>query len=219
MTGAAVYWFTLSASDQQRRTWWAWLSGQERTRAHRYLNPAHGERYMAAHAHLRWLLALELGCDPAELKFWRGAHGKPELAGCGPRFNLSHSGMLGLVGLHPSIELGVDVEAERARNFSGLAQHFFTPGEQAWLARQQDTAHAFARLWTCKEAWMKADGRGLAVLRQPEVQLAEGGATVHAAGRSWWTRELALASGYAAAVVMEAAPAGVSVAKLSPPPA
>lgn len=219
MTELALYWFALAAVAAQRRAWEPWLSAEERARAARYLNPAHGERYLAAHAHLRWVLAQALGCGPAEVEFRRGAHGKPELAGAGPRFNLSHSGGMGLIGLHPRLELGVDIEAERARNFTGLAGRFFTRGEQAWLADQADTAHAFARLWTCKEAWMKADGRGLAVLRRPEVRRSGGVVRVAALGRDWWTLELDLEPGYAAAAVLAAAPDGISVKKLAPPPA
>lgn len=220
MSGLTVYWFELKASATQRAAWRAWLSPEERARADRYLNPSHGERYLAAHAQLRWILGQRLGCLPGDLRFARESSGKPRLAGDGLHFNLSHSGILGLLGVHPSLALGVDIEAERPRNFLGLAQRYFSASEQAWLAAQPEPArgHAFTRLWTCKEAWMKADGRGLAVLRQPEAQLEGGAAQLRALGRAWWVRELETAAGYAAAVVMPGAPQGITVTPLPPPP-
>lgn len=210
----------MTATAAQQRAWRAWLSPQECARADRYLSPVHGERYLAAHAQLRWILAREMGCPPGAVCFRRDAHGKPGIAGAGLQFNLSHSGALGLVGVHPTMELGVDIEVERTRNFLGLAERYFTPAEQAWLREQPEAerAHAFARLWTCKEAWMKADGRGLAVLRQPEIALDGAAAALHAEGRAWWVHELALAPGCAAAVVMRAAPEAISVKRLPPPP-
>ncbi|MGH9486627.1 MAG: 4'-phosphopantetheinyl transferase family protein [Terriglobales bacterium] len=222
MASVAVFWFALQADAPQRRAWLGWLAPHERARVERYLRPEHGERYLAAHAHLRWLLARELGCAPAEVRFTRAPHGKPELEGGGLQFNLSHSARLGLAAIAPGggAELGVDIEAERPRNFLALARRFFTPAEQAWLAAQPaaQLSHGFVRLWTCKEAWMKADGRGLAVLRQPEVSFHTGGTQLRALGRAWWLRELDLAPGYGAAVVLAQAPESLSVNWLPPPP-
>src|SRR6185312_17092194 len=103
--------------------------------------------------------AQRLGCAPAAVVFARGEHGKPHVAGGGPHFNLSHSGGLGLLGLLPGLELGVDIEAvDRSRDWLALARRFYTPAEFTWLAGlpAADLPLAFCRLWTVKEAWMKA---------------------------------------------------------------
>lgn len=63
---------------------------------------------------------------------------------------------------------------------------------------------------------MKADGRGLAVLRQPLATL-QGTARLHAGGRAWWVRELETETCYAAAVVREQEPEAVSARKLTLP--
>ncbi|MGH9481843.1 MAG: 4'-phosphopantetheinyl transferase family protein [Terriglobales bacterium] len=224
MAALDLYWFDLEADAAHRAVWRTWLSSEERARADRLVVPLHGWRYTAAHAHLRWLLAQRLGYAPADLEFERGPHGKPSLRGLPLHFNLSDSGTLGLAGVHATIELGVDIEAVRAdRDALRLARRFFTDSETAWLEAQPaaDRAHAFCRLWTCKEAWMKADGRGLALpLHHAEVTFSAGAAGLCSVGppaRAWYVRELKLAGGYAAAVVMAGPPEAVTVAKLTIP--
>jgi 4'-phosphopantetheinyl transferase len=199
-----VYWFPLQASPEQCAAWRVWLSPEELRRADRFLDQAHGARYIAAHAHLRWILAQRLGCAPAEVGFTRAPSGKPRLAQGGLFFNLSHSHQLGLLGIHPSAEIGVDIEYQiRPRNWPGLAQRCFTAAECAWLEQQDPEGYAghFCRLWTLKEAWMKADGRGLAGLHLPEVDFTPAGPRLTALGRCWFTAEAGLEAGYAAAVV------------------
>lgn len=114
-------------------------------------------------AWLRELLAGYLGCLAADVSLLRGEHGKPYVIG-GLEFNLSHSRQATLVALSRSQPLGVDVEARtRVRPVLELARRFFAPAEAQALemldaARQQA---AFLRLWSCKEAVVKALGRGL----------------------------------------------------------
>lgn len=218
MASLDLYWFDLDVEAELRAAWRAWLAPEERARADRYLLARHGERYVAAHAQLRWLLAQRLGSAPRELEFELGVQGKPRLRGARLHFNLSHSGPWGLVGIAADQELGVDIEGERpAMDGIGLAQRFYTPAETAWLREQpaEQRARAFARLWTCKEAWLKADGRGLALsLRRIEVSFAGAGAELHsldAPGQDWFVREFDLVPGYAAAAVLSAAPSGKSV--------
>lgn len=224
MAALDLYWFDLDVAAELRAAWRTWLSPEERARADRYLMPQHGERYLAAHAQLRWLLAERLGCEPGELAFELGEQGKPRVRGAALHFNLSHSGRWGLVGIHAEQELGVDIEGERpAMDGLGLAQRFFTPAETAWLRAQPPVQRprAFARLWTCKEAWLKADGRGLALsLQSIEVSFGAAGAELRrldAPEQVWFVCELKLAPGYAAAAVLAAPPGAVRVQRWAPP--
>lgn len=224
MAALTLHWFALDVPSERRAAWTAWLSPAERARAARLVVPKHGWRYVAAHAHLRWLLAQRLGCRPVEVAFERSAHGKPYLAGRPLHFNLSDSSRLGLIGLCPTQELGVDIEVVRPdRDVLRLARRFFNPAETAWLESQpaRERAYAFCRLWTCKEAWMKADGRGLALpLRHAEVSLAATGAELRTPGppeHHWFVRELKLAPGYAAAVVTAGPHDSLTVTELSIP--
>lgn len=114
---------------------------------------------------LHWLLAPHAHCAPSELALQRGEHGKPHLqAPAAIEFNLSHSHGAALVGLSRSQALGVDIETRhRSRPVLELARRYFAAGEAEALAAI-DPAHqqvAFLRLWSCKEAVVKALGRGI----------------------------------------------------------
>src|SRR5439155_24044853 len=116
-----------------------------------------------------------LGCGPAEVKFRYAAHGKPGLADSDLRFNISHSGTLAVIAL-ARVEVGVDVQLPRPRRSDAIARRFYTPGEIERLFANADPerrADAFFRLWTCKEAFLKATGEGLSrSMRPDEVALS-----------------------------------------------
>lgn len=227
-----LYWFAVNAGEEELARWRPWLSPHEQARADRYVNPEHGRRYAASHARLREILARRLGCHSAEVAYTRGQHGKPELApelaqraraslGVPLHFNLSHSGAYALVGLSDA-ELGVDienVEHERRHDVLAIAHRFFTPEEAAWVEAlaPAERLRGFARLWTCKEAFLKADGRGLGLpLRSCTVALGPERAELqcYSPPQSWWVQELAVAPGYAAAVVQRTPPAHVHLERL-----
>lgn len=145
------------------------LSKDERERAARFRFPVHARRFGFAHAVLRRILSRYTGCPPGELAFETGKFGKPRLAGaCGGapplRFNLAHSGDLVLVGVCRDGETGVDIEAvDRAVDVRGIGRRFFHPAEVRVLDRLSGEAclEAFFRIWTRKEAFVKAVGAGL----------------------------------------------------------
>jgi 4'-phosphopantetheinyl transferase len=144
------------------------LSDSEVARVGRFLSPLHGERYTVAHGRLRQVLASLLSLAPRQIEFAVGADGKPELAGvaasAGLYFNLSHSGSRGLLGWSWRREIGVDVEVWRSmRDAAALVRRYFSAVEvAAWDALAPVQQHeAFFNLWTRKEAYVKALGRGL----------------------------------------------------------
>jgi 4'-phosphopantetheinyl transferase len=129
-----------------------------------------GLRFLAARAMARTVLARYApGVEPAALRFVTGEYGKPalapEFAALGLHFNVTHArGLVGIaVGRHP--DLGVDAENLRERTTAlKLARRYFTDDESRNLeALPPDEQPArFLSLWTLKEAWMKATGRGIA---------------------------------------------------------
>lgn len=140
------------------------LSPDERTRATRLRAAERRRRFVVARGVLRTILARYLDAEPASLRFDYGPHGKPALMAAPLRFNLSHSHDLALVAVAREREVGIDVERVRDTvEVARLAARFFSPPEQALLAALSpaDRPGAFFRLWTCKEAYLKATGEGM----------------------------------------------------------
>jgi 4'-phosphopantetheinyl transferase len=122
-------------------------------RAARFIRDVDRRRYLASHAALHEALG--------ESGPWvHGAHGKPARAAPPPHFNLSRRDGAAAVAVSMTHEVGVDVETLRpiddARELAAL---HFTPIERESIG---DDA-GFLRVWTRKEACMKATGLGLAL--------------------------------------------------------
>ncbi len=167
---AVVSHVDLSPHPAREAEAFSWLDEQERARASRFTNPGPRRRFTLCRAALRALLSHDLGCCNEQLAFGASEHEKPfaivqGLPAC-ISFNVSHSGEHGLVALAPEGRLGVDVEeCTPHRNVDILIDAVFTPAEQADLASTtgSDRHRAFFKLWTVKEALVKALGTGLSL--------------------------------------------------------
>lgn len=125
-------------------------------RASRFVRDTERRRYLASHAALRHALR-------AAGPFTTGDHGKPALASPPPHFNLSRRDGWAAIAVSATHEVGVDIETLRPIDDAPqLAALHFTPQEQAAL-QAGDADHAFLRVWTRKEACMKATGLGLSL--------------------------------------------------------
>ncbi|MFF2078112.1 4'-phosphopantetheinyl transferase family protein [Kitasatospora sp. NPDC058162] len=134
---------------------------------------------MIAHAATRILLGERLGRPPERLRFTRGRWGKPAVADApGLHFSLSHSGELALLAVAPR-PVGVDLELlGSGRDVERLSRRFFPGRERELVAR--GGRPAFARLWTRKEACVKASGGRLTEGLALPVAHPVGQATVYA---------------------------------------
>ncbi len=143
---------------------WAGLPDDERARAERMNNAGARRRFVTGRACLRWALARLTQVAARDIRFAYGAHDKPFLPG-GPSFSLSHSGERVLIAVAAGGRVGADVERIRpVRRLEALAARWFAPGERAWLSAvpEGEREAAFFAVWTRKEAFAKALGRGLA---------------------------------------------------------
>jgi 4'-phosphopantetheinyl transferase len=145
------------------------LAPDERDRASRFHFDVDARRYTVGRCALRRLLGAYLdGCDPRDVAFSYGAHGKPSLASTHQsvvRFNVAHSGGVALMGFAIGAELGVDVErVHDLPDLPSVMRSSFAAGErqQISLLPEHDRLDAFFRCWTRKEAVLKALGSGLA---------------------------------------------------------
>ncbi|MFG0834679.1 4'-phosphopantetheinyl transferase family protein [Aeromonas bivalvium] len=132
------------------------------------VQPHRRREFLISRVVINRLLAQRLGQDPQKLQFCSGPHGKPMLAGQGSQrchFNLSHSGDWLAIAIGEQGPIGVDLElGRRARSPLPLAQRFFAPAEYQYLAAlpKAQQAGSFYRLWSRKEAVLKAHGGGIA---------------------------------------------------------
>jgi 4'-phosphopantetheinyl transferase len=112
------------------------------------------------------LLAVYLRRPANELQLVEGAHGRPELvAANGLSFNWSHCDDRAVVAIARDIVPGIDLERLRPRPRAlDIARRYFAADEIAMLeALQEDSRdEVFLRLWTAKEAVLKALGHGIA---------------------------------------------------------
>jgi 4'-phosphopantetheinyl transferase len=159
---------TLSESDLGRLSE-SVLSCEEQRRAERFAFARDRRSYITAHWLVRRALSVYVPVLPALWEFRVSPLGKPMIAspteGLGLWFNLSHTAGMVACAVTRSGEVGVDVETVRSRDLLNLARRYFAPGEVAELESLPAELHpqAFFRLWTLKEAYIKACGQGLAM--------------------------------------------------------
>ncbi len=109
------------------------------------------------------LLAERLQSEVAALSFSKHEHGKPFLSSHVLHFNHTHSQQYYALAMSERVtDLGIDVEElDRKVRFDALAQHAFHAEEyQTWLLQDQDPEY-WLRVWTTKEAVLKASGLGI----------------------------------------------------------
>ena len=167
------------------------LDAEERERAARFRFERDRASFIASHSALRRILSRYVGCPPAALRFARAELGKPSIDGP-VRFSMAHSGGLALYAIAHR-EVGVDVEQIRLEmDVKGIAERFLPAVEALELASLEPGARqrAFFRLWTRREAYLKARGIGLSGV----------GETI---GPTWVIRDLDPGEGYAGAVALE----------------
>jgi 4'-phosphopantetheinyl transferase len=192
------------------------LSDDERERAARMRHAGTQAEFIVARGLLRAVLGGCLDVWPSRIRFTHTPHGKPQLAEPGHLyFNVSHSHGAALIAVARRIEVGVDLEL--LRHFSdelGLADRYFSPREAAALRAAEPCRRleTFFRLWTRKEAYLKAHGFGISYgLERVEVSHAadeparvlsiDGDA---AAAARWSLRTLTPAPGYVGALACQA---------------
>lgn len=161
------------------------LNKEEQTRALRYQFAKDQIKFAFCRAWLREVLSLYLEESPQELQFFYGPQGKPylksHLAAKGStswlQFNLSHAEDRALLGVTRHVEVGVDLEKLKEKpQWPPLAKRYFSQEEISFLkklpqAKQQAAGY---KIWTLKEAFSKAKGRGILKSLKSLVVLGEG---------------------------------------------
>ena len=170
VAGATMFHVDLAPHADHEASAFSLLDGEEKARWHRFLVPGAGRRFALCRAALRVNLAERLDCSNSRLSFRYGEHGKPYALVDGQRvhtgFNVSHCGLHGLLVFASNDRIGIDV-AERTpgRDLDGIASLVYGPLERRMLslASGLQKEHLFFRLWSMKEALIKALGSGFSL--------------------------------------------------------
>lgn len=142
------------------------LSADEQARAARFRFEKDARRFTVTRASVRAILARYLAGSARDLQFEYTKLGKPSLtsAALNIDFSVSHSGELAMLAIALERNVGVDLEfTRRDVEIEKLSERFFSVRERESIRALSGARRvaAFFRCWTCKEAFLKAQGVGL----------------------------------------------------------
>lgn len=167
---ATVVHVDLSPSALRERYAASWLNAGEQMHRHRFRSARRKREFSLCRAALRAIVCHRLGCLNRDLSFGLSRYGKPYALVGGTRapvsFNLSHSGLHGLIAVDRAGRIGVDVEVRLPRpDLSDTVRTVMTPLEARALSRfpKSEKDHQLYRIWTLKEAIAKALGMGFSL--------------------------------------------------------
>ncbi len=146
------------------------LSEDERARADRFRFEADRRKFVVARGTLRHLLGERFDCAAGAIAFCYGQYGKPETSASPDgassfHFNLSHSGEMALCALGGDRNVGIDIEKVKPiQRLDSMMDRCLVEVEKSQVAAQPEDmqSRTFLQYWTCKEAYLKAIGLGLA---------------------------------------------------------
>ena len=144
------------------------LTSQEISIANKFKFEKDKLRYIIARSFLRKILSNILGINPIDIIISTNKFGKPVLdlkTYSNIKFNLSHSGEIIIYAVSLSNEVGIDIEIlDSTINHLEIAKNYFSSKETLFLENsknQFEMTERFFRVWTRKEALLKAVGTGL----------------------------------------------------------
>jgi 4'-phosphopantetheinyl transferase len=212
---------TLSGSPSELAHYTSLLSSTEIARAERFYFERDHNRYIFGRGILRTLLGNYLGIKPSEVNIVYGEYGKPVVQSKAENksleFNLSHSNEYAVYVFGWKRAVGIDIEHIRPMpDVDDLAERFFSHHETELLKSltEKKKWEAFFKLWTSKEALLKATGKGLTVpLNEAEISLGnDGSAQLQSIGgdteaaRGWRLEIFKPFADYQAAIIVNGHP-------------
>lgn len=138
----------------------------KRSKILRFVHYEDAQRALSACLLSRIVLCQRLDCSNRELSLEAEPYGKPyvsEKMGKSVHFNLSHSDQRVVLAVDQN-RVGIDIERVKPIGIE-IAKRYFTSDEYGDLMNKavQERDRYFYTLWTLKESYMKADGRGLSI--------------------------------------------------------
>jgi len=165
-TEIAVWSGNIFVDEETVNQCWMLLNAEEQKKA-AHLQNNRRKQFIVVRGRLRCLLAEYTHEDPATIIFSKNRYGKPFLQNNEDLvFNISHSADKLLIAVAVQCQMGVDIEIWKPRgDLMPLVDRCFALSEKKYwsgLPFSTRTA-AFYSIWTRKEAFVKAVGRGIAL--------------------------------------------------------
>jgi 4'-phosphopantetheinyl transferase len=152
------------------RDYHAVISADENQRLSAINSSKRKQQFLITRVALRYILSFYLvDLLPLDIRFTVNKFGKPALEEDFNhlQFNVSHTDGKVLIGVANKRALGVDIEyMNKSRNILKIAEHYFHSKEWNVSLMQHNSisdheqVRRFYKLWTLKEAFIKAEGRG-----------------------------------------------------------
>lgn len=140
------------------------VDSEKQERIRRFLRWQDAHRGLYAELLIRNIIVNKLGMRNEDIAFTFNDYGKPSLRNGGDfHFNLSHSGEW-IACAVDRFPVGIDVEKIAPIDMD-IAKNFFFHREYDDLMSRADTEKLsyFFTLWTLKESYIKAEGKGLSI--------------------------------------------------------
>jgi phosphopantetheinyl transferase len=152
------------------------ISSEEAFKAAGFKKPGDKQKFILRHGMTRAVLGEYIQRDPRMVRLAGEGNGKPNLCPEGNvhdiRFSLSRTDEMACLGISREFSIGVDiVKNDPFYPFLATAGYLFTPGEREWI--EQTTPHEqhirFFRIWSLKEALLKATGSDVGIMKNTDV--------------------------------------------------
>lgn len=167
---AFVYTFTDKLlPDGLREKYQGVITRSEADRIARYQQEEIRNNGLITRALIRYVLGQITSISPESLVFEKSPHGKPVLKDGQTlkpiQFNISHTRDLTCCAITLGNPVGVDVESLHRKVNLSIAPRFFSKTEAHLIQKlpEEQQKAAFLDLWTLKESFIKAKGKGLAM--------------------------------------------------------
>lgn len=140
------------------------IGEEKRERIMRYYRIEDKQRALIGSILTRRLICSKLLLDNEHLVFDKNEFGKPFLVNDSRiHFNISHSGEWVVCAVH-YLPVGIDIEKIQPLDYQ-VAERFFSENEYLNLINKEGQAKLdyFYEIWTLKESYIKAVGKGLSI--------------------------------------------------------
>lgn len=141
-----------------------YVSVEKKEKINRFLRYEDRLRALFADLIVRYLLSTEYHTKNEEIQFSYNDYGKPSIKNLSNvQFNVSHSGEWVVCAIG-DMEIGIDVEEVSKADFD-IVKRFFSTEEAEAFSKVSEAMkkELFYELWTSKESYIKAVGKGLSI--------------------------------------------------------